>query len=127
MKGSKELEDKGAYAMRILQSIEDSLHQGKAGAGQDFLNFPMQLNNRFAALLGNIQSGDYGATKQSFAVYESLMPLLQAERDRMREFETKMLPDLNKALIAAGKPELAPKFEELRPARGGISAGATGE
>lgn len=127
MKGSKELEDKGAYAIRILQSIEDSLHQGKAGAGQDFLNFPMQLNNRFAALLGNIQSGDYGATKQSFAVYDSLMPLLQAERDRMKEFETKMLPDLNKALVAAGKPELAPKFEELRPARGGISTGATGE
>ena len=123
VKGTKTLDDKATFALHLLDSIEDALNQGKAKAGQDLLNYPPRLNNRLAALLGYIQSGDFGPTKQSYSVLESLMPLYTAEKERFDEFVNKIIPDLNSALKAAGKPELAPEFEELRPGRGGVSGG----
>jgi photosystem II stability/assembly factor-like uncharacterized protein len=127
VKGTKEMDDRAAYAIRLLDSIEGALYQNKAKAGQDLLNFPMQLNNRLAALLGNAQGGDFAAPKQCWDVLASLRPLYDAEQLRMSEFKTKLLPELNKLLKAAGKEELAPKFEELRPGRGGVARGADEE
>lgn len=123
VKGTKEMEERAAYTIRLLDSIEGALYQNKAKAGQDLLNFPMQLNNRLAALLGLAQSGDFAAPQQCWDVLESLRPLYKAEKDRLDGFKSTLLPELNQLLKAAGKPELAPKFEELRPGRGGFRDG----
>jgi len=104
-----------------LSQIEDALHQGKAKSGQDFLNFPMQLNNRLAALIGTIQSGDFGPTKQSYDVFTMLKGLLDAEVSKFNNFETKLVPGFNDLLKSNNRSALAPKFEELTPARGGAT------
>lgn len=127
VKGDAKLEKLASVPLQVLDAVEASLNQGKARAGQDFLNFPPQLINRLAALLGTIQSGDYGPTKQSYAVFERLGWLYKAERDRFDDFVGKSVPTLNAALKAAGRPELAPKFDELRPARGGAGSGPQDE
>ncbi|MFM9873610.1 MAG: WD40/YVTN/BNR-like repeat-containing protein [Fimbriimonadaceae bacterium] len=123
VKGTKEMDDRAAYSIRLLDSIENALYQNKAKAGQDLLNFPMQLNNRLSALLGFAQGGDFAAPKQAWDVLESLRPLYNAEKERLEGFKAKLVSELNQLLKAAGKPELAPKFEELRPGRGGIASG----
>lgn len=127
VKGDAQLEKAAALPLKVLDAIEAGLHQGQARAGQDFLNYPMQLNNRLSALIGTIQSGDYGPTQQSYDVFERLGWLFKAEKDRFDDFVNKSVPAINSALKSAGRAELSPKFEELRPARGGASSGTGGE
>lgn len=119
IKAAKPLLDK-------LTAIEDALHQGKAKSGQDFLNYPMQLNNRLSALLGTVQSGDFGPTKQSFDVFTELQTLLNREKQKFSDFEQNSVPAFNNLLKAQSRNPLAPKFEELLPARGGVSAPGRG-
>ncbi|MBX3115093.1 MAG: hypothetical protein KF836_11050 [Fimbriimonadaceae bacterium] len=121
IKGSSTLEKTAKPILEMLDQIENALHQGKAKSGQDFLNYPMQLNNRLAALIGNVQSGDFGPTKQSYDVFAILKALLDVEIARINAVEKDLVPEFNTLLKANGRPELAPKFEELMPARGGAS------
>jgi hypothetical protein len=116
----KSLLGKADTALKLLDSIENELYQTKAGSSQDLLNFPMGLNNRFASILGEAQQGDFPATKQTFDAFDSLKPLLKAEEDRFADFVRVLVPKLNADLKAAGKSELKPVFQELRPARGGV-------
>lgn len=109
--GTDALAKLGAAATDQVQAIEDALYQGKAKSGQDLLNYPIRLNNRLAALFGSVQAGSYGPMAHD--VYSRLRFDLDAELSKLREWEKTEVPKLNAALVAAGKPELAPKFQTL--------------
>lgn len=55
-----------------LEKIESSIYQVKNQSGQDPLNFPIKVNNRFAYLRKSVESGDGLPTSGSIEVYELL-------------------------------------------------------
>lgn len=86
----KEGMDPNSAMFARLSEVEDALHQGKAQSGQDFLNYPIRLNNRLAALLGTVQSGSYGPTRQSYSVFERLKKELDAELAKLAAIEREL-------------------------------------
>ena len=81
------LSNRAESLIEKLTEVEDALHQGKAQSGQDFLNYPIRLNNKLAALLGQVQSGSFGPTKQSYDVFDYLKKQLDEEMKKFRELE----------------------------------------
>jgi photosystem II stability/assembly factor-like uncharacterized protein len=69
---AKKVTDAARDLDKKLTAVEEELYQIKNQSSQDPLNFPIKLNNRLAALLGDVQSTDAGPTKQSNVVYEGL-------------------------------------------------------
>lgn len=81
------LEAKGkpdAALLAKLADVENRIHQTNAKSGQDFLNYPIRVNNKLASLLGTVQSGDYAPTKQSYAVFEELDKQLKKLEEEVR-------------------------------------------
>ncbi len=116
----KEIAEQAEKIAARLTMIEDALHQGKAESGQDFLNHPIRLNNKLAALLGVVQGGEFGPTKQSYDVFNHLDRQLDTQLGALRRIEDEEITRLQTLLKQLGIPALAPKFEELRPGRGGF-------
>ncbi len=69
---AKKVADAARDLDKKLTAVEEELYQIKNQSSQDPLNFPIKLNNRLAALLGDVQATDAGPTKQSNVVYEGL-------------------------------------------------------
>jgi photosystem II stability/assembly factor-like uncharacterized protein len=69
---AKKVADAAKDLDKKLTAVEEELYQIKNQSAQDPLNFPIKINNRLAALLGDVQSTDAGPTKQSNMVYEGL-------------------------------------------------------
>lgn len=61
-----------------LRSVEQLIHQTEAKSGQDFLNFPIRLNNKLAYVLGVVQSGYGRPQKQTYDVYKELSDKLDS-------------------------------------------------
>ena len=55
----------------------------KNRSGQDPLNFPIKLNNKIAALLGVVLTGDYRPTDQTYEVFADLSARLQVQLDAL--------------------------------------------
>jgi hypothetical protein len=70
-------------------------------SGQDPLNFPIKLNNKLAALMGVVESGENRPTDQSSAVFDHLSNLLQTELIRMNVIIEQDLQRLNELLREA--------------------------
>jgi hypothetical protein len=58
--------------MDKLSSIEENLYQVKNQSSQDPLNYPIKLDNKLAALMRVVESGDYKPTAGSYKVFEEL-------------------------------------------------------
>jgi hypothetical protein len=56
----------------------DAIHQGKSVSSQDPLNHPIRVNNKLAALLGSVQSGEWRPTEQALAVFADLSSQLDS-------------------------------------------------
>lgn len=66
----RELRTRGELAARKLSAVEQELYQVKNRSGQDPLNFPIQLNNKLAALRRSIETGDGKPTAGSYEVWK---------------------------------------------------------
>ncbi|MCB0825954.1 MAG: glycosyl hydrolase [Armatimonadetes bacterium] len=100
------LTNQGNALIARLKEVEDALHQSDAKASQDFLNYPIRLNNRLAGLLGNIESGPFGATRQCYQVFEQLSNLVDIEIQKFNLIISSDLTRLNDALKAKGREEI---------------------
>ncbi len=93
---------KSIEMLKGLTEVEEAIYQTKNKSGQDPLNYPIRLNDKIAALLGNVLSGNFGPTDQSYEVYRKLSGQLEVQLQRF----TKLIgPDLvaaNAELKAAG-------------------------
>ena len=99
--------------MRVqLADVEDSVYQTRNRSGQDPLNYPIRLNNRIAALMGVVGSGDGRPTRQAGEVFALLGARLDAEIVRLRA-ALKPLDDVNAILRGNGLPPIEPKPVEL--------------
>jgi photosystem II stability/assembly factor-like uncharacterized protein len=78
-KVAKELKN----SIQQLSVIEENLYQVKNQSAQDPLNFPIKLNNKLAALMRVVESGDYKPTDGSYKVFAELKAELANELNHL--------------------------------------------
>ena len=84
--------------METLTEIEEDLYQTKNQSGQDPLNFPIKLNNRFNALQRSIENGDARPTDAAYVVYDELTAELDGHMAKLDSALEKELPKVNAIL-----------------------------
>lgn len=84
-----------------LSEVEQEIYQVRNQSSQDPLNFPIKINNKLAALMGVVESGENRPTDQSMAVFDHLSDLLQTELIRMNLIIEQDLRRLNELLREA--------------------------
>ncbi len=97
-----QIADQGGLVNDRLGAVEQEIYQVKNQSNQDPLNFPIKLNNKLAALMSVVESGETRPTNQSRSVYEHLSGLLQTELDRMEVIIREDLQRLNELLREEG-------------------------
>lgn len=85
-----------------LSAVEQEIYQVRNRSNQDPLNFPIKLNNKLAALMGVVESGESRPTEQSYTVFEYLSGKLQSELDRFAEIVGDDIARLNDMLREEG-------------------------
>jgi photosystem II stability/assembly factor-like uncharacterized protein len=95
------IQDQGQVVKEGLSGVEQEIYQVRNRSGQDPLNFPIKLNNKLAALMFTVESGENRPTDQSVAVYDHLSGLLQTELIRMNTIIAQDLQRLNELLREA--------------------------
>jgi hypothetical protein len=81
-----------------LTAVEGEIYQYRNQSSQDPLNFPIRLNNKLAALMGVVDTGDGRPTDQSVAVFKDLSAQLDAQLARLDALLETDVPAFNKAL-----------------------------
>jgi photosystem II stability/assembly factor-like uncharacterized protein len=108
-----EKEDKVKDAAQALDKkladIEEALYQTKLKAGEDALNFPIKLNNKLAALKGDVEESDAAPTRQEQQVYEDLATQSNAGLEKLKKLIEGDLPAFNKQVRDAGIPAVEVK------------------
>ena len=84
--------------MASLTKIEEDLYQTKNQSGQDPLNFPIKLNNRFNALQRSIENGDAKPTDAAYVVFNELSEELDGHMAKLNSLLQKELPKINQFL-----------------------------
>lgn len=118
----------GADALAAaLTPIEEEIYQTKNRSGQDPLNYPIKLNNRMAALLPNILTGDFAPTKQSYDVFSVLSKETDDVLKRLDGVWKKDLAAFNETLKKANLPVIVPEPTGLSQSGGGGRRGGEEE
>lgn len=91
-----------------LSAPEGEIYQVRNRSGQDPLNYPIKLNNKIAALLGVVMSGDYRPTDQSYEVFAILSAELQIQLDILKGIIGTDLAAFNRRLAEMGLEEIVP-------------------
>lgn len=90
-----------------VESASDAIHQSRSVSSQDPLNYPIRLNNKLAALIGVVQTGEWVPTRQSYAVFEDLSAQLRDAIARCDALLGSELEAVNRAIVAAGGKAVA--------------------
>ncbi len=72
----------GAMNGRLL-GVESEIYQVRNQSGQDPLNFPIKINNKIAALLGQVERSENRPTEQSYQVFGKLNAELEAQLEAL--------------------------------------------
>ncbi|MBX7131248.1 MAG: hypothetical protein K1X67_01080 [Fimbriimonadaceae bacterium] len=86
-----------------LSAVEEEIYQVRNRSGQDPLNYPVKLNNRLAGLFGEILSGDFPPSDQSYQVFGKLTVLLQVQLDALEGIRKGTFARFNDGLRQKGK------------------------
>ncbi len=106
--GNAELARMASEMEAELSAVEAEIYQVRNRSGQDPLNYPIKLNNKIAALLGVVQSGDFRPTDQAYEVFAVLSGQLQIQLDRFREIVEERLGAFNGRLRSMGMDPIVP-------------------
>jgi photosystem II stability/assembly factor-like uncharacterized protein len=102
----EQLKERATHFLKDIGAIEAELYQVRNQSPKDKIAFPIKLNDRLTGLRSHLERGDGAPTGAYRAVFEEL----SAELDRhIRELDRLMdedLPGLNRALAAAGMPQV---------------------
>ena len=97
----------GSQLASKLTQIEEALYQTKNRSGQDPLNYPIRLNNKIAALISTVSTGDFKPTKQSYEVYAMLSKQLEKELGALDKLMAEDLKAVNAEIVAKGGTAIA--------------------
>lgn len=93
---------KYATLTALLSGVEEEIYQVRNQSGQDPLNYPIKLNNRIAALLSVVLSGDARPTDGATEVFARLSGLLQVQLDRLAALRSGELAAINRERTKKG-------------------------
>jgi photosystem II stability/assembly factor-like uncharacterized protein len=96
-----DIQEQGTLVKDNLSAVEQEIYQVKNQSNQDPLNFPIKLNNKLAALMGVVESGENRPTDQSSQVFDHLSGMLQTELIRLNTIINQDLQRLNELLRQA--------------------------
>ncbi|HZD31500.1 MAG TPA: glycosyl hydrolase, partial [Candidatus Angelobacter sp.] len=102
----KAIIEAGKSLNKKLTEVEEVLVQTKAKSGQDVLNYPVRLNNHFAALGGVVGSADTAPTQQSYEVFELLSKQLSEQMAKWNEIVSTDVPAYNSLVKQRDVPAL---------------------
>jgi photosystem II stability/assembly factor-like uncharacterized protein len=91
-----------------LSAVEEEVYQVRNRSNQDPLNFPIKLNNLFAALGHTIGTGDAPPTDQSYVVFKELSERLAVQQAKLKEALNNNLTPVNEQLKRMGLENIAP-------------------
>jgi photosystem II stability/assembly factor-like uncharacterized protein len=91
-----------------LGEIESAIYQVRLRSSQDPLNFPIQLNNKIAALGPTVASTEAKPTAQSYDAFRMLSAELDAHLRSLAEVLERRLPGVNAELRKAGLESVEP-------------------
>ena len=100
------LKDSAQVLIRKITAIEEGLYQTKNQSRQDPLNFPIQLNNKLAALAGNASVGNFRPTDQHVAVRDDLVKRIDIELAALHMIMRSEVPALNALIREADVPAI---------------------
>ena len=106
---SKPIGDAGNALNRRLTEVEEALYQTKNQSSQDPLNFPIRLNNKLAALLGVVSGSETPPNDQSFAVYDELAGLIDAQLAKLSQIMKTDVPAFNQLVKDQNIPAIVVK------------------
>lgn len=94
-----------------MKAVEEALYQTKNQSGQDPLNYPIRLNNRLSALVGDTAMGDFRPTDQAVQVRDEVARLIDAELAKLNTVLETDLPAFNQLVQAHAVPAVIVKPE----------------
>jgi photosystem II stability/assembly factor-like uncharacterized protein len=109
---ARQLATRARQLAAALSAAEGEIYQVRNQSNQDPLNYPIKLNNKIAALNGNVASAPFKPTKQAYDVFEELSGKLQIELDRVQAALDAHLPAINDILRRAGLAPIEAKTDE---------------
>ena len=95
---AKDVVDSAGAIEKKMTQIEEQLYQTKNKSGQDPLNFPIQLNNKLAALAGQASTGDFRPTAQAVAFKQEVIERINQQLSQFKLIKEQELPALNKLI-----------------------------
>ena len=101
---------------KSLSGIEEEIYQVRNQSSQDPLNFPIKINNRIAALLRVVNTGDGKPIANAVPILADLSAELKTQTDRLQEVLVGDVRGFNELLQ---KLQLAPLEVSATPAPGG--------
>jgi photosystem II stability/assembly factor-like uncharacterized protein len=93
-------------AQAKLTAVEDVLIQAKSKSSQDPLNYPVRLDDKFAALAALAAGADARPTDQSYELFKELADRADAEIANLKAIMESDVPNLNTLLKDAGIPHI---------------------
>jgi len=87
-----------------LTAVEEELYQTKNRASEDPLNFPIQLNNKIAYVMGTVANSESQPTAQSYMVYEDLASRVNAKMRSLSGLLSKDVAEFNKSVRESDIP-----------------------
>lgn len=94
---TKRLKELAKPMLDELEKIENALMQPKSKAGQDALNFPIQLNDKLAGVKTVVVSGETRPTKSSYTALEDLSKRIDVHLSKLAEVVNRDVPTFNQA------------------------------
>ncbi len=100
--GDRTIAREAELVKTALSAVEEEIYQVKNQSAQDPLNFPIRLNNKIAALMSVVESGEFAPTDQASAMFDRLSAMLQVQLDQLEQIVATDLARLNERLVAEG-------------------------
>jgi hypothetical protein len=94
-----------------ITAVEEELHQTKAKSGQDVLNFPIKLDDKLSSIYNAAAAGNYGLSKQAKQAYTELLPLIDAQLNKLKNIINVDVAQLNKLIHEIIIPVIGVKKE----------------
>jgi photosystem II stability/assembly factor-like uncharacterized protein len=92
---------------KSLSAVEEEIYQVRNQSNQDPLNFPIKINNRLAALMRVVTTGDGKPIGNAVPIFKDLSAELKTQTDRLQEALLSELAAFNAEAKRLGLPEVA--------------------
>ena len=103
----------GAALVAKISAVEARLYSVQNRAGQDMLNYPIQLNDQLGSLYYGIGATDAKPTAQQYEVFKLLDGQLAEQMKSLKSALDGELPKINAELGKAKLPAIVPSTEQM--------------